>query len=322
MKEGEASRTAEYMAFFRALESTLAVRRRLFDDPLAFEFLPSRLQFAIRLAGVPLAGALVRAYIDRHWPGARTSAAARTRFIDDAAESSLRSGVAQAVILGAGFDARAYRIPGMTRAAVFEVDHPSTSARKRHDVETALGSLPYHVRFVSIDFDTEDLTGAMSSAGYDPSLRTLFIWEGVTNYLTEAAVDGTLRWCAKAGVGSTLVFTYVHRQVLDSPEAFEGTEELFATLRAAGERWTFGLEPSCLTRFLAERDLMLDKDVGASDYRAFYYGPSAIRMRGYEFYRIAVAHISKGIGRDNLSAADGPQRTPNHPVNRALDEPR
>ena len=76
----------------------------------------------------------------------------------------------------------------------------------------------------------------MNSAGYDPSLRTLFIWEGVTNYLSEAAVDVTLCWCAKAAVGSTLVFTYVHRQVLDSPEDFEGTGELLATLRAAGER--------------------------------------------------------------------------------------
>jgi methyltransferase (TIGR00027 family) len=293
MREREASRTAEYMALFRALESARTARRRLFNDPFASAFLPSRLRSVVRLARVPIAGALLRAHIDRRWPGARTSAVARTRYIDDAAESSLRSGVGQVVILGAGYDARACRIPAMARAVVFEVDHPSTSARKRQHVERALGSLSNHVRFVPIDFNSEDLPSAMRSAGYDPSLRTLFIWEGVTNYLTEAAVDGTLRWCAKAGVGSTLVFTYVHRQVLDSPESFEGTRELFATLHAAGERWTFGLEPSCLAHFLAERDLMLNKDVGASDYRALYFGPSASRMRGYEFYRVAVAHVSK-----------------------------
>lgn len=42
---------------------------------------------------------------------------------------------------------------------------------------------------------------------------------------------------------------------------------------------------------LAERGLRLDEDVGASDYRSLYFGPSASRMRGYEFYRIAVARV-------------------------------
>ena len=131
MKEGEASRTAAYMAQFRALECTVPAGRRLFEDRFASGFLPPRLRFVAQLSRIRLAGALVRAYIDRQWPGARTSAVARTKFIDDAAEAALRSGVAQVVSLGAGFDARAYRIPGMARAIVFEVDHPSTSAINR-----------------------------------------------------------------------------------------------------------------------------------------------------------------------------------------------
>lgn len=293
MREGEPSRTAEYMAFFRALEHALPASRRLFEDRFAPTFLSSRLRVAVRLSRVPLAGAAMRAYIDRRWPGARTSAVARTRFIDDTAWTALQSGITQVVILGAGFDARAYRIPGMDRAVVFEVDHPSTSARKRRVVEQILGALPHHVRLVPIDFNATSLASAMSAAGYDSSLRTLFIWEGVTNYLTEAAVDEVLRWCATAAADSVVIFTYVHRQVLDSPEAFEGTEKIFATLRAADERWTFGLDPACLTTFLAERGLALDEDVGAADYRARHFGSSAKRMRGYEFYRVAVAHVAK-----------------------------
>lgn len=292
MREGEASRTAEYMALFRALESTLPAHRRLFEDRFALAFLPPSLRFVAIISRFPLAGELVRAYIDRQWPGARTSGVARTKFIDDAAEIALRSGAAQVVILGAGFDARAYRMPSMAGAVVFEVDHPSTSARKRQVVKRALGSLPRHVRFVPIDFNVEILADTMSAAGYDPSRRTLFIWEGVTNYLTEVAVDETLRWCASAEGGSTLLFTYIHRQVLDSPGEFEGGEKLFNTLQAAGERWTFGLDPSSLRTFLAERGLLLDEDVGASEYRARYFGASARRMRGYEFYRIAVARVS------------------------------
>ena len=139
----------------------------------------------------------------------------------------------------------------MARAAVFEVDHPSTSTAKRTIVQAVCASVPRHVRFVPVDFNSEPLQSAMNAAGYDPCRRTLFIWEGVTNYLSEGAVDGTLRWCARAAAGSTVLFTYVDRQVLDAPQAFHGTEKLFATLRAAGERWTFGLDPSCLSSFLA-----------------------------------------------------------------------
>lgn len=292
MKEGRASRTAEYMALFRALETTRAADRRLFEDRFAAAFLSPRLRLVVRLSKAPLAGALVRAYIDHRWPGARTSAVARTRFIDDVAQLALHSGIEQVVILGAGFDARAYRIAAMARVdVVFEVDHPSTSAAKRTIVQAGLPLGPRHVRFVPVDFDSQPLPGTMSAAGYDPRRRTLFIWEGVTNYLTEDAVDGTLRWCAGAAAGSTMVFTYVHRQVLDAPQAFHGTEKLFATLRAAGEGWTFGLDPSRLSSFLAQRGLVLSEDVGASDYRALYFGSAAMRMRGYEFYRIAVARV-------------------------------
>jgi methyltransferase (TIGR00027 family) len=292
MKEGQASRTAEYTALFRALEATRSADRRLFEDRFASAFLSPGLRLVVGLSKMPLAGGLVRAYIDRRWPGARTSAVARTRFIDDAAEVALRSAIEQVVILGAGFDARAYRIPAMARVAVvFEVDHPSTSAAKRTIVQAVLASVPRHVRFVPVDFDSQPLQGTMSAAGYDPRRRTLFIWEGVTNYLTEDAVDGTLRWCAGAAAGSTLVFTYVDQQVLDAPQAFHGTEKLFATLRAAGERWTFGLDPSRLSTFLAQRGLLLGEDIGASDYRTRYFGSAAMRMRGYEFYRIAVARV-------------------------------
>jgi O-methyltransferase involved in polyketide biosynthesis len=210
-------------------------------------------------------GDLAPAFIDHRWPGAHTSGVARTRFIDDVVEATLGPGVGQVVILGAGV--------------------------KQKAVKSALGSLPSHVRFVAIDFNVEPLPSTMSSAGYDSSRRTLFVWEGVTNYLVEDAVDATLRWCASAPSGSTVVFTYVDRHVLDAPEAFEGTAKLFATLRQSGESWTFGLDPSRLSDFVARRGLVLEKDVGAVDYRARYFGRAASNMRGHEFYRVAVAQV-------------------------------
>jgi methyltransferase (TIGR00027 family) len=289
MKQGQASRTAEYMALFRALESTLAADRRLFEDRFATAFLSARFRFVVGLARIPVIGTLVRAYIDRRWPGARTSAVARTRFIDDAVESALRAGIQQVVILGAGFDARPYRLATLTRVAVYELDHPYTSPAKRKVVTTVLSWAPHHVQFIPVDFDSESWQNTVTGAGYEPRRRTVFVWEGVTNYLTEDAVDEILRWCARAAAGSRVLFTYVDRRVLDTPQAFKGTENLFTTLAAAGERWAFGLEPSALSGFLAQRGLVLEEDVGASDYRACYFGQAATRMSGYDFYRIAVA---------------------------------
>jgi methyltransferase (TIGR00027 family) len=287
MREGEASRTAGYMALFRALEHVRPASARRISDPFARAFVDSRLRAVVTLGALPGVGELVRGYIDRRWPGARTSAVARTRFIDERSEAAITSGIEQIVLLGAGFDSRPYRLQGWGRITVFEVDHPDTQARKRR----LLGTVPSRVRFVPVDFDRNQVEAALHAAGYDRDRTTLFIWEGVTNYLTEGAVDGTLRWCARAAPSSRIVFTYVHRAVLDDPASFFGTARLFETLDASAERWTFGMDPAGLASFLEARGFHLDEDVGAEEYRRRCYGTPSTAMRGYEFYRIACAHV-------------------------------
>ena len=131
----------------------------------------------------------------------------------------------------------------------------------------------------------------MLAAGYREAAPTFILWEGVTNYLTEAAVDTTLRWCSHASPGSLLLFTYVHRDVLTRPGAFIGTERLFASLAKVGEKLTFGIEPSELPEFLAKRGLSLESDVGAAEYRERYFKDAARKMRGHEFYRVALARV-------------------------------
>ena len=289
MTADRASRTAEFMALFRALES---VRRppsaRLFDDRFARGFLRPSLRVVVDVSRLPAVGRAVAGYIDRRWPGARSSGIARTRLIDDLVAEALRDGIAQLVILGAGFDCRAYRIPGLERRRVFEVDHPATQETKIARLRRMLGALPPHVAFVPLDFAEQRLERALAAAGFDPSLRSLWLWEGVTNYLTEDAVDATMRQVATSAPGSRLLFTYVHRGVLDGSTVFAGTDALIATLRRAGEPWTFGIDPAQLGTFLAARGLALAADVGAADYRTRYLGEA---MRGYEFYRAALAEV-------------------------------
>jgi methyltransferase (TIGR00027 family) len=148
--------------------------------------------------------------------------------------------------------------------------------------------LPKHVIYVDVDFNTQSLGQALQDSGFNATERSFFIWEGVTNYLTEQAVDNTLSYTG--GVpGSRIVFTYVHRGLLDGSATFRRTRHVRNTLQRAGETWTFGLFPERLQAYLAERGLDLLEDVGASEYRARYMGASARRMKGYEFYRVAFA---------------------------------
>jgi len=296
MRAGQASRTAEQNALFRALETARPEGRRLFADPLAREFLTWPLNLVAQLALLPGGGDLVPWVIDSRWPGVRSSVVARTKLIDDAIAAALGEPIEQVVILGAGFDSRAYRLSALRGMAVFEVDHPDTQAMKRKVLAEVLPAPPTHVRFVGLDFARDDLASVMVTAGYRQSARTFILWEGVTNYLTEAAVDTTLRWCARASPGSRLLFTYIHRDVLTKPEAFVGTERLFASLARAGEMFTFGIEPDQLRGFLAARGLSLESDVGAAEYRERYFGQHARSMRGHEFYRVAVACISSVDG--------------------------
>jgi len=303
MRAGHASRTAEYNALFRALESSRPQSGRLFDDPFARVFLTWPLSFVHKLARLTGFRRFVPWFIDRRWPGVRTSVVARTRLIDDAIAGSRNEQIEQFVVLGAGFDSRAYRLGSLRNTAVFEVDHPATQAVKRRSLERALRVLPKHVRFVASDFTQHDLQSSMAAAGYRESARTYFLWEGVTNYLTEDAVDATLRWCSRAAPGSILLFTYVHSDIITSPTAFVGTERLFASLEKVGERFTFGIDPSQLMEFLSRRGLSLESDIGAAEYRARYFGEAARMMRGHEFYRVALARVGADAAQRHAAAA-------------------
>jgi methyltransferase (TIGR00027 family) len=142
----------------------------------------------------------------------------------------------------------------------------------------------------------------MEASGFDRRARTFFIWEGVTNYLTESAVDGTLRYLASAGEpGSRILFTYIHRDVLQNPRGFAGAQKSASVVERIGERWTFGLDPEELPGYLAKRGLELIEDVGSLEYRSRYMRPSRLRMRGYEFYRAALAQIPAVTGENSPS---------------------
>jgi methyltransferase (TIGR00027 family) len=287
----QSSRTAEYMAFFRALESQRPHGGRLFNDPYAASFLSQGFRRALRLASVPVLGRAIPWLADVIVPGARSSGIARTRWIDDALLAALAGGIRQVVILGAGFDCRAFRIPEMRAARIFEVDHPSTFATKRERLGGSSEREPENLKFVQIDFNRQSLKDVLRQAGFDPAVRSVFIWEGVTNYLTAEAVNCVMRFVASCAVGTELIFTYVHRSALDHSGTFPDADKLLRSLDEIGEPWTFGLLPEEAPEFLRNAGLQLRRDVGSGDYRGQYMGGRGRHMKGYDFYRVAVGNV-------------------------------
>jgi len=242
------------------------------------------------LARSPLLGSVIAALVDRRWPGARTSGVARTRLIDDWATAAVRDGAHQVVVLGAGFDSRAWRLPPLAGIPVFEVDHPATSQAKRCRL-IAAGLDPARIVQVAIDFDREPLAETLRSSGFDMRVRTAVIWEGVSNYLTADAVDAVLLWASGLAAGSTLAFTYVHSGVLANPGSFEGADRILHSVARAGEAWTCGIDPAELGGRLQSLGLALVEDLGANDYRARYWRSAGCRWCGYAFYRAALAAV-------------------------------
>src|SRR2546423_2417393 len=129
-----ASRTAQFVALYRALETSEPRRAPLFRDPLAAGFLSRGLALAERASRVPALRGWVERYADHRAPGSRTSAIARTAYIDDAVRAAVRDGIDQLVILGAGFDCRIHRMSELAGVRVFEVDRADTQAVKRAHV--------------------------------------------------------------------------------------------------------------------------------------------------------------------------------------------
>jgi methyltransferase (TIGR00027 family) len=100
--------------------------------------------------------------------------------------------VEQFVVMGAGYDTRAYGGFVKDGISFFEMDQPKVEKHKRQAL-TKAGIPSGQVRFVSVDFSNENAFAKLIEAGFDQSKRTLFLWEGVTLYLSEADIRKTMQ---------------------------------------------------------------------------------------------------------------------------------
>lgn len=205
MREGLPSLTAAFVAFARGVGTHGDV-----PDPVARALLPQPVSYFLRALGRrPEVRLALRPALRGATLGLVDHVTLRTAAIDRAVREGVGAGIEQIVVLGAGLDARAWRMRELACTDVFEVDHPSTQQYKRTRVER-MRPVARSVRFVSVDFERQRLGRELEQAGHDPSRATFWIWEGVTPYLRRTPVIATLgEIAARSAEASRIAVTYV-----------------------------------------------------------------------------------------------------------------
>jgi methyltransferase (TIGR00027 family) len=225
----------------------------------------------------------------------------RTLAIDEflvAALSGAQSeGIDQLVILGAGLDARAFRLAELGSVDVLEVDHPATQGYKRTRC-SGLTPRARSLRFVAVDFEEDCLKEKLISGGFDAARRTMWIWEGVIMYLSDAALRATLDSIAALSLPESLLLAQ-YREPFSTDDAIQ--QRMLDSLRRCGEP-PIGLRTRETMRVELERaGLRVICDEGTDDWAMRFGGspPLAIarptrcllgeRVRVSETYRLVRA---------------------------------
>ena len=220
-----ASQTALMVCAYRARASKW--EKPLFVDP-----------WAEALAGKD--GEDIARRLDARFPPMELWLALRVAYLDRLVGLAVdRLSIRQVVILGAGYDTRAARLP---RAGVrfYEVDHPATQAAKRERLAKLAGYPVDAARYVTCNFEREDPIERLGASGFELHEPALVIWEGVVPYLTEPAVRATAtRLAAGLEPRSLVAFDFVGKKFAAGDVKSDKDRETRAYVGELGEpiRW-------------------------------------------------------------------------------------
>jgi methyltransferase (TIGR00027 family) len=244
------SQTASFTCFYRACASVEKDARFKGPDYIAEKLVPffPRVLF---LKCKPLRRLMINTVAPQ---GIYEYVSARTMVLDQVFSNAIEEAFPQIVILGAGFDTRGLRFHDSNRGTrIYELDAPVTQQAKRLLFEEKGIAVPKEITFVPVDFDEESLDETLFRVGYRPDLKSLFLWEGVTMYLSAEAVDNTLAFIhSHAASGSILAFDYILASVLRRENTLYGEKGIYQRTLKSGEGWTFGIEEGEIASFLSK----------------------------------------------------------------------
>jgi methyltransferase (TIGR00027 family) len=288
---GQASWSAEMVCMLRAVASQHPDRKLRNADALAQRLCPRPFELRDYAAARERFDAAPEAWAGYYYVNART------HHIDAAVARAVRSGATQVVILGAGFDSRAYRMHAAHPALQFyEVDRPAVIAAKKQRLAQAFIVPHDRVTYAAIDFDRQRLDEVLPPLGYDARRKTLFILEGVTMYVSEAGSAATLAFVRRhSGRGSRIVYDYLLRDALDGERRrYYGMAYATDALAARGEPLITGWSEGEAAAFVAAQGLALVDDLGADELARRYLIGSDGRPDGrwLQGHRIVEARLS------------------------------
>lgn len=284
----QAAQTAYGPMSIVAAEQIYPEERRVVHDELAVQFLPFGLKALVKLGRwLPLQAWLFK-LSEKRARGVWGSVLCRKRYIDDQLLQAARAGFQAVVILGAGLDTRGCRLAASGAQPVFEVDLPENIAYKRARLEALYGHIPAALALVPLDFDSQDLRSGLRSQGYQAEHKTFFIWEAVTQYLSEEGVRKTFGFLSQAPAGSRLVFTYIRKDFIDGTARY-GMEALYEVYRGGRPLWHFGLDLEQVAAFLAQYGWQEREQAGSQEYTARYLKPIVREMPVTEIERAVLA---------------------------------
>ena len=249
--EHQYSDTAEVAASYRAVACKEYPETAIGADYLAEYFISTSHKFLAKFGFVRKLGI---AKSRKFTPGGFEYVLARTAFFDRQLLSALETGAKQLVILGAGFDTRAYRFAEQCSGCkIIELDIASTQNRKKECLQSAGIAIPKNLTFASINFNLESLPDVLRQAGYNNEVKTVFLWEGVSMYLQRPAVEATLQFVgACKNPESLLVFDYIATIADSEVDNYYGVKtwrEPWARYRQA-EPFKFTIDDSQIASYL------------------------------------------------------------------------
>jgi methyltransferase (TIGR00027 family) len=264
------SRTALVTALMRSLHSRADPHPIFIDewgDKLVSDSVRDRIaERAVQETGVTHASKAqaVDAWLHSNPTYARVIA--RSQYTEDLLAAAIAAGTRQYVLIGAGLDSYALRVPANAQdVSIFEIDHPATQSYKLERIAQCGLEPPSRAQFLAADLRLETVEQVLSRSSFDRKQPAFFSWLGVSMYLTREANLACLGSIARAGAtGSELVFTYIDEAAfaVDSRESGGLFAQVQRRVASVGEPFLSGFDPAELGDELLGLGLQLEEDLG------------------------------------------------------------
>ena len=286
--ESKSSRTAGFICMYRA--ASYLEKKELYQsgDYIAPRLLPGLIKFLVRYK-----------LINFKWPffpkGIYEYVIARTKYIDNIFKESIENGIEQILLFGAGFDTRAVRFAEKNmKTKIFELDTLYTQTAKINQFKKRGISIPENTILISIDFNVDSVSEKLESNGFKRNKTTLFIMEGIIQYLNKEAVDELFKLLYElAEPESKVVFDYIYASVLRKENIYYGEKDIYKKVNSVQEPWLFGIEKGGMEAFVKNYNFSLIQNLDSEDLEKMFFRDEQGQIIGKINGTHCIAYVKK-----------------------------